>query len=64
MSLDDQIQAVLGVYYQGLACKECGASVRIGEYECAHCGTDFEELLREWSGVIINELEARCGLDT
>ena len=49
MATDDQVQRVLHVYYDGLACPDCGASVPVGEYECAHCGSDFEALLHEWA---------------
>lgn len=56
MATDDQVQRVLQIYYDGLACAECGASVRIGEYECAHCGWDFEMLLREWASRVADQL--------
>ena len=56
MSTDEQVQRVLDVFYEGLSCTECGASVRIGEYECAHCATDFEVLLREWAGRLVDGL--------
>ena len=56
MSTDEQVQRVLEVFYEGLSCTECGASVRIGEYECAHCATDFEVLLREWAGRVVDGL--------
>ncbi len=58
MATDDQVQKVLNVYYDGLSCLECGASVRIGEYECAHCGADFEELLRQWATRVADRLTA------
>ena len=58
MATDEQVQRVLEIFYEGLSCTECGASVRIGEYECAHCAMDFELLLREWAGRVIDGL---CG---
>lgn len=58
MSTDDQVQRILNVYYDGLSCGECGASVRVGEYECAHCGADFELLLRQWAARIADRLIA------
>ena len=58
MATDEQVQRVLEVYYEGLSCPECGASVRIGEYECAHCATDFEVLLREWAARVVDGI---CG---
>jgi hypothetical protein len=56
MATDDQVQKILNVYYDGLSCDECGASVRIGEYECAHCGADFEVLLRQWATRVADRL--------
>ena len=56
MATDEQVQRVLEVYYDGLSCTECGASVRIGEYECAHCAEDFEVLLREWATKVVDGL--------
>lgn len=58
MATDEQVQRVLEIYYDGLSCTECGASVRIGEYECAHCAMDFEVLLREWAGRVVDGLVA------
>ena len=61
MATDEQVQRVLEVYYEGLSCTECGASVRIGEYECAHCATDFEVLLRNWASRVIDGLSGDEG---
>lgn len=61
MATDEQVQRVLEVFYEGLSCPECGASVRIGEYECAHCATDFEALLREWAGRVVDGLSESEG---
>jgi len=55
---DEEVQAVLAVYYDGLSCPECGASIRIGEYECAHCGFDFDALLTQWANRVIETLHA------
>ena len=60
MATDEQVQLVLEVFYEGLSCTECGASVRVGEYECAHCAMDFEVLLREWAGRVVDGI---CGGD-
>ena len=56
MATDDQVQGILNVYYEGLSCMVCDASVRIGEYECAHCGADFEVLLRQWAARLADRL--------
>lgn len=56
MATEEQVQRVLDVFYDGLSCTECGASVRIGEYECAHCASDFEELLIRWAGSLVDEI--------
>ena len=61
MATDEQVQQVLEVFYEGLSCPECGASVRIGEYECAHCATDFEALLREWAARVVDGLGGEGG---
>ena len=61
MATDEQVQRVLEVYYEGLSCTECGASIRIGEEECAHCATDFEVLLREWAGRVVDGLSEGKG---
>ena len=56
MATDEQVHRVLEVFYEGLSCTDCGASVRVGEYECAHCAMDFEVLLREWAGRVVDGL--------
>lgn len=58
MATEEQMQRALDVFYDGLSCAECGASVRVGEYECAHCASDFEELLRQWAASLVDAVLA------
>ena len=56
MATDEEVARALDVFYDGLACEECGASVRVGEYECAHCAADFEALLRAWAARLVDRI--------
>tara|TARA_B100000749_G_C18281821_1_gene404727 strand:+ start:254 stop:436 length:183 start_codon:yes stop_codon:yes gene_type:complete len=56
MATENQIQLVLRHLENLKSCNMCGAKPRYGDYECAHCGNDFEEELREWIEKLIDRI--------
>ena len=43
--------------YEIPQCENCGARIRFGDIECAHCGEDLELTLRDWAERLVDSLE-------
>ncbi len=57
LSKDDQILKVLNSLYEMVACRQCGTRIRFGDSECPHCGTDVDDVLRQWAARLLDKLD-------
>lgn len=59
MLTEDNIQIVLTQLTEVVRCNNCGTTVRFGVYDCPHCGSDLEDVLRDWAKRLLDLLEAK-----
>ena len=56
MATEEEIQVVLEHVTSVESCGSCGMTLRFGIYECAHCGEDLEDVLRDWAQRLLTAL--------
>ena len=64
MATETQIQTTFRILAERPECRDCRINLRFGDLDCAHCGADIEEEMREWAGRLVDTivaLESDCG---
>ena len=61
METEEQIGIVLSTLSANVACPRCGTRLRYGDFECPHCGTDVEDVLRELARSVLDRLSGGQG---
>ena len=64
MATETQIQTAFRIVSERPECRGCRINLRFGDLDCAHCGADIEEEMREWAIRLVDTivaLESNCG---
>lgn len=56
MATEEQIGKAVGSLAEIRACRWCGTRIRFGDWECAHCGADLEDELRQWAQRLVDAI--------
>ena len=64
MATETQIQTTFQILAERPECRDCRINLRFGDLDCAHCGADIEEEMREWASRLVDTIvapESNCG---
>ena len=56
MATETQIQTVFRILSERPECRGCRINLRFGDMDCAHCGAEIDDQMREWAASLVDAL--------
>ena len=56
MATETQIQAAFRIIAERPECRDCRISLRFGDLDCPHCGSDIEEQMQDWAARLVDTI--------